>query len=149
MKRHSTVVLILFTALVFVQCSKTSKWNQELADIATYLEENNITVQPTYSGLYYVETLKGSGPIAKGGDEVSVKYQGVFLDGSEFDSGTHDFTLGMGRVIKGWDEGIKYMHEGGKATLIIPSNLAYGPDDVRGIPGYSTLVFYVELLDIR
>ncbi len=145
--------IILFTLLVsglmsVTSCSKTSSWDKEMEQLKVYLENNNITVDPTYSGMYYIETKAGMGPSADGGDKVKVKYTGTFLDGEEFDSGVFEFQLGIGQVIRGWDEGINYMNEGGKAILIIPSNLAYGSAGSGPIPGYSTLVFHVELLDV-
>jgi len=149
MRKYVLSFALVLIAIGFTQCNKNAKWENELEEIAEYLEANNITAEPTYSGMYYIETLAGTGPQANGGDEVSVRYRGTFLDGSEFDSGTFTFTLGIGQVIRGWDEGIKYMKEGGKAQLIIPSNLAYGPDGRASIPGYSTLLFDVELLDIK
>jgi len=119
-----------------------------------YLADNGITVQPTASGLYYVETEKGTGKKAMPGNTVSVHYTGRLLDGTVFDSsvekGTpYSFRLGVGQVIKGWDEGIAMLNEGGKAVLIIPSDLAYRDQDGGTIPPYSTLVFDVELLSVE
>lgn len=89
--------------------------------LAQYLIENNISVTPMASGLYYIEKEKGSGVRAKTGNTVHVHYTGKFLDGTIFDSsldsGTpFSFKLGAGEVIKGWDEGIALMNKGGKAT---------------------------------
>ena len=139
--------ILLGLSLVFLSCEK-NKADEEMDLLEAYLLENNITTEPTSSGMYYIETLKGSGPDANGGDRVEVKYKGTFIDGEVFDSGIFPFTLGIGMVIPGWDEGIKYMNEGGKAILIIPSNMAYGPSGRGSIPGYSTLIFEVELLSI-
>jgi FKBP-type peptidyl-prolyl cis-trans isomerase len=77
-----------------------------------------------------------------------VKYTGSYTDGTIFDSGTFSFKLGFGQVITGMDEGIALMKEGGKATLIIPSDLAYRSNGSGDIPGYTPLVFAVELLDV-
>jgi FKBP-type peptidyl-prolyl cis-trans isomerase len=69
---------------------------------------------------------------------------------SSYDRGTpFTFKLGAGQVIKGWDVGVEGMKVGGKRKLIIPSDFAYGPNDYNGIPGGSTLVFEVELLDVK
>lgn len=119
-----------------------------------YLSENNITVEPTASGLYYIEVEKGTGERAVPGSTVQVHYTGKLLDGTVFDSSIDkgqplEFQLGKGRVIKGWDEGIAMMNEGGKATLIIPSDIAYGAQDRGTIPPYSTLVFDVELISVE
>jgi FKBP-type peptidyl-prolyl cis-trans isomerase len=116
-----------------------------------YLEEQKITAKPTASGLYYIETLKGKGVKAENGKNVEVRYTGKFLDGTVFDSSDgrepYSFVLGTGSVIKGWDEGIALMKEGGKATFIIPSVLAYEDGGGR-FPPYVTLVFDVELVKV-
>jgi len=138
-----SLLLVLVTG-----CEKETDWEKEQAAIKAYLEENNITTEPQYSGLYYIETKKGTGAAADGGDKVRVKYTGTFLNGEEFDSGIFSFTLGRGEVIQGWDEGITYMNEGGEAILLIPSSLAYGSYGSGSIPGYTALLFEVELLDV-
>ena len=145
--RILSISALLFVALISTQCSQ-NKLDTELELLQEYLIENDITTEPTSSGIYYIETLKGTGPDANGGDRVEVKYKGTFLDGEEFDSGTFPFSLGYGQVIRGWDEGINYMQEGGKAILIIPSSMAYGSNGRDGIPPYTTLIFEVELLNI-
>jgi len=120
-----------------------------------YLDDNNINVEPTASGLIFIETKKGSGEKPKSGDKVQVHYTGYLLDGTKFDSSVDrgtpfEFDLGQGRVIKGWDEGIGMLNVGGKATLIIPSVIGYGDRGAGGIIGpYSTLKFDVELLGIN
>ncbi len=125
----------------------------ELKTRDAFIAENYAGAQPTASGLYYIETVKGKGANAEAGQKVKVHYHGTFLDGSKFDSSydrgaPYEFTLGRGEVIKGWDEGIALMKKGGKAVLIIPSDLAYGPAGRSGIPASSTLKFEVELVDI-
>ena len=125
--------------------------------IQQYVKDNNITAKPTANGLYYVEKVKGKGPVAKAGDKVKVHYTGKLLNGKVFDSSLtrqpvqpYEFTLGQGQVIPGWDEGIALMSAGGKATLIIPSKLAYGGQSQgNDIPAYSPLVFDVELVSIN
>lgn len=109
----------------------------------------------TVSGLEYVEIEAGTGAQAKAGDTVRVHYTGKFLDGKVFDSSVSrgeplEFPLGKGRVIKGWDEGIALMKVGGKATLTIPPQLAYGESGAGGvIPPNATLLFDVELVGIK
>jgi FKBP-type peptidyl-prolyl cis-trans isomerase len=148
MKTGIKLLIFLLGCGVLLSACKKDKSEEELLLLKNYLDENNITTEPTASGMYYIEIKKGSGPDAKGGDLVEVKYKGTFIDGEEFDSGIFSFNLGYGQVIRGWDEGINYMNEGGKAILIIPSNLAYGSSGRSQIPGYSTLIFEVELLNI-
>lgn len=118
-----------------------------------YLLENNITTEDKESGLYYIETETGTGVQSQLGDTVDVHYTGRLIDSTIFDTSAggdpFSFTLGTGYVISGWDEGITYMKEGGKATLIIPSELGYGSSGSGSIPPYSILIFDVELVDIR
>ncbi|HPS62023.1 MAG TPA: FKBP-type peptidyl-prolyl cis-trans isomerase [Bacteroidales bacterium] len=119
-----------------------------------YLADHKITAKPTASGLIYVEKVKGTGAKAVPGKKVKVHYTGTLLNGTKFDSSRDrnqpfEFVLGQGQVIKGWDEGIALMNVGGKATLIIPSKIAYGERDMGQIPPFSTLVFDVELMDVK
>jgi FKBP-type peptidyl-prolyl cis-trans isomerase FkpA len=121
--------------------------------LLNYIQEKNIKVEPQPSGLYYVETLKGTGKTPVDGQRVKVHYRGTLLDGTQFDASydrnqPFEFVLGMGQVIKGWDEGIALMQVGGKATLILPFNLAYGERATGTIPPFSPLVFEVELIEI-
>lgn len=119
-----------------------------------YLLANYPDATPTEGGLYYISVKKGSGKNPKVGNKVKVHYTGKFLDGTTFDSSVDrgqpfEFTLGEGQVIKGWDEGIAMMKKGGKAVLVIPSDMAYGPQGRGSIPPSSTLVFDVELLSFE
>lgn len=96
----------------------------------------------------------GSGAGAKSGDVLTMNYRGKLLDGTEFDASygrePFRFELGAGRVIKGWDEGIKGMKAGGKRRLTIPASLGYGATgSPPKIPGGATLIFEVELLKIE
>jgi FKBP-type peptidyl-prolyl cis-trans isomerase len=110
----------------------------------------------TESGLHYTVTKEGTGDSTpKVGDSVTAHYKGTLLDGVKFDS-SYDrgepfvFQVGLGRVIKGWDEAFLAMKKGEKRTLIIPSDLGYGSRGAGGsIPANATLLFDVELIDFE
>jgi FKBP-type peptidyl-prolyl cis-trans isomerase len=106
----------------------------------------------TTSGLLYQDYVIGQGSTAQPGDTVRVHYTGRFENGEEFDSSLggspFEFTLGAGNVIAGWDEGIVGMQVGGKRLLTVPPDLGYGAQDYGPIPGNSTLIFDVELIEI-
>jgi FKBP-type peptidyl-prolyl cis-trans isomerase len=109
----------------------------------------------TATGLQYVDQVIGTGAEAKPGMNVSVHYTGWLTNGTKFDSSKDrgqpfEFPLGMGRVIRGWDEGVAGMKIGGKRKLTIPSELGYGARGAGGaIPPNATLVFEVELLGVK
>jgi FKBP-type peptidyl-prolyl cis-trans isomerase FkpA len=108
----------------------------------------------TPSGMYIRDISKGTGATLATGQTVGMRYVGAFADGKVFDSNpapkpAFSFKLGGGQVIPGWDEGLVGMQVGGKRQLVIPSTLAYGPNDYGPIPGGSVLVFTVEALNAR
>lgn len=125
---------------------------QEEDALLKFLKKNNIVAQKRPSGLYYVITKPSDGEKPISGRTVKVNYTGKLMDGSVFDSNTGreplSFVLGRGQVILGWDEGIALLKKGEKATLFIPSRLAYGENSPSPkIPPGSTLIFDVELVD--
>jgi len=102
--------------------------------------------------LKITDVKTGEGKEAVKGALVKVHYEGFFEDGKKFDSSrdrnrVFEFTLGSGRVIKGWDMGVMGMKEGGQRTLHIPSHLAYGERAVGPIPPNSNLIFNIELVE--
>jgi FKBP-type peptidyl-prolyl cis-trans isomerase FkpA len=109
----------------------------------------------TASGLKYIDEVIGTGESPRPGRPVSVHYTGMLADGTKFDSSVdrgqpYDFTIGVGGVIKGWDEGVMTMKTGGKRRLIIPPNLGYGASGSPPmIPPNATLYFDVELLGVK
>ena len=125
---------------------------QEGEEIAAYIAEHKVTVTPTPSGLYFIETKKGNGKSATTGSQVSVHYKGMFVNGDVFDSSIGKeplvFRLGVDSFIPGFAEGVSMMKVGGKATLLLPSYLAYGEQGNRGIAPYTPLVFEVELVSV-
>ncbi len=128
---------------------------EEKGLIDKYIAENNLTVQTSATGLKYIISTPGTGAQAEAGKTVKVHYTGKLLNGTKFDSSLDrnepiEFVLGKGMVIPGWDEGIALLKEGGKAFLIIPSNIAYGARGAGGvIPPFTPLTFEVELVSVQ
>ncbi|GEP98649.1 FKBP-type peptidyl-prolyl cis-trans isomerase [Chitinophaga cymbidii] len=142
--------------------SKAKQNAKEEKEIKEYIDKNKLNTTKTASGVHIAVTQEGTGDKPKTGDIVSVNYTGKLLDGTMFDSNQDTtlrpgmplqpltFPVGQGRVIPGWDEGIAELKKGSKATLVIPSSLAYGVDGSPPmIKPNSVLVFTVELLDIK
>ena len=125
----------------------------DLELIENYLKENNVNATKTESGLYYEITKNGSGDNASAGDNVTVHYTGMLLNGEVFDSSVSrnqpfSFQLGKGMVIKGWDEGITYFNKGAEGRIFIPSPLGYGSAGAGGIiPPNAVLIFEIQVLD--
>lgn len=110
--------------------------------------------QASSSGLKIKDVAVGTGREVKPGDSVTVHYTGALLNGTKFDSSydrnaPFETKIGVGQVIKGWDEGIVGMKAGGKRILIIPPDLGYGAQGAGSIPPDSTLIFEVELLGVK
>lgn len=161
----STAKNIAVTSNVTTEQTNKSMENTEQGQTKT--EEKGAAMNPsetktatgnevtTASGLKYVDSVVGNGPSPKQGQNVSVHYTGWLTDGKKFDSSVDrgqpfEFTLGVGRVINGWDEGVATMKVGGKRKLTIPAALGYGTRGSGGaIPPNATLIFEVELLGIK
>jgi len=107
------------------------------------------------SGLYWRDLAEGKGAEAVAGSTAAVIYTGWLANGNKFDGNEntgrpYSFVVGQGRVIKGWDEGVAGMRVGGKRLLVIPPQLGYGAQAMGSlIPANATLVFDVELVDVR
>ncbi len=138
--------------LSFGQPAQTS----EVTDGSTTTQTESTTMTTENSNqLQITDESVGTGATAETGDTVTVNYVGSLTNGTVFDAsanhGTAGFTfnLGAGQVIKGWDQGIVGMKEGGKRKLVIPADLAYGSQAIGNvIPANSTLVFEVELVKV-
>ena len=127
---------------------------EEMQALQNYLKISNITQSPLPSGLYYIEKKKGTGKKPSDNSIVSIHYLATFINGEPLDN-TYErnepftFQLGKNMVIPGLEEGVKLMQEGGEATLIIPSKLAYGSSTYKMVPPYSTLIFEVSLIKVN
>jgi len=141
--------------------------NAEEGKLAKYVADKKLTPEKTESGLQYVIREPGEGDKVIAGDTVAVNYVGSLVSGKIFDTNIQDVAkknnmlnpmrpyepmrihVGYDRVIQAWTEGLQLLAKGGKATLLIPSNLAYGErGGGRDIPPYAPLVFEVEVLDV-
>ena len=117
------------------------------------MSDTSVVTNP--SGLKYVELEEGTGASPERGQTVVVHYTGTLENGKKFDSSRDrnspfEFKIGIGQVIKGWDEGLSTMKVGGRRQLIIPAELGYGSRGAGGvIPPNATLLFDVELLGIK
>ena len=147
-------IYIPFLLVLFVACSSndsatdyTEANEQEILD---YITENNLVAQKSATGLYYIINESGTGRQPNSNSNVTVAYKGYYTNGTVFDqSDAQGISFNLNGVIPGWTEGIAYFKEGGSGVLLIPSRLAYGANDNRGIPGGSVLIFDVALLSIN
>lgn len=143
------VIIIAIIAVVAFIAFRNSSGGE--TDSAQTPGANSVT---TDSGLVYEDLVVGQGDEAQAGDTVSVHYTGWLEDGTQFDSSVDrgtpfEFNLGAGAVIQGWDEGVAGMRQGGKRRLVIPPELAYGEPGRGPIPPNATLIFEIELLEIK
>ena len=155
-------LIFIFVSIVILMaspaCNKTSQFEkEEQAMIDAYLERNSsFNFERKPSGLYYLELVAGNGRTAVKFDTVYVKYTGKFLDGRVFDTNvgtanTMEVIVGTTLLIEGFTEGIKYMSQGGKSLLLVPSSLGYGTMGIpyAGISGFTPLLFEVELVLLK
>lgn len=144
------LAVILFTACSSDDAPKdyTSENEQE---IQAYIATNNLTVQSSNSGLYYIIDTPGTGVAPLTTDRVKVAYKGYLTDGTVFDESPEEgvsFTF-LNSLIPGFTEGITYFKEGGSGTLIIPAHLAYGSSTNGSIPAGSVIIFDIELIYVN
>jgi len=153
-----TSALVVTTASLFLMCDELQNEQNDTTTQLTQSENEQTTRIRTASGLEYEIVQEGSGDTPRPGNMLTVHYTGWLNSngepGQEFDSSVrrhkpYVFKIGLGQVIKGWDEGVMGMKVGEKRRLFIPSHLAYGPRSVGPvIRANSNLIFDVELLKI-
>lgn len=115
-------------------------------DIIDYLSENELVAEVSDSGLYYIMEEEGTGEDITSSSTVTVAYKGYFLNGNEFDaSDSNGAQFNLQNVVSGFAEGISYFKAGGKGTLFLPPNLAYGSEGTTNIPRNSVLIFDIEV----
>ena len=136
------------------QASSSAIINQPVQENQATPAANMGSITTTADGLQIQDLVVGTGQEVKSGDTVTVNYLGTLTNGTKFDSSydrNQPFTtqIGVGQVIKGWDEGIVGMKVGGKRKLTVPPSLGYGSQNLGSIPPNSTLIFEVELLGIK
>ena len=138
-----------------IEADKKKKEEEFAANQQKLVDDMKAGMQVTASGLYYKITKTTTGVAPAKGDDVAVHYAGRLVDGTEFDSSFKrnepiEFPVGIGQVIRGWDEGILLLKEGEAATFLIPSDLGYGPRGAGGvIPPNAWLIFDVELVKVN
>lgn len=145
------ILLVMFFIFRQAGSSETSETTPE-ASMST--ATTMATQATTSASLQKEDSIVGTGAEATNGKRVSVHYTGTLTDGTKFDSSKDrnepfEFTLGEGRVIAGWEQGVLGMKEGGKRKLTIPPELGYGQQAVGPIPPNSTLLFEIELLSVK
>lgn len=142
--------IVIITSLSFSACNRLELEGTEEEQIEQFLEIKGLEVtEKTESGLRYIRTKESNGAALFAGQNVTVKYRGELLSGKKFDSGTFDFFLQTGQVVRGFDEGISKMKVGEEATLIFPSSLGYGSRGSGSIPANSPLLFEITVEGVR
>lgn len=162
MKKYTLLTAILLTIISMTQAQTQkdleavfSSMAKRDSSIEAYLIANKIfNAQGTAEGIYYTISEQGAGEKAKATDFVKVHYRGTLLNGNQFDSSFDrnepiDFQLGVGRVIPGWEKGLTLFAKGGKGSLFLPSDLAYGNRAIGNIiPANAVLRFDIEMVDV-
>ncbi|MGR3809327.1 FKBP-type peptidyl-prolyl cis-trans isomerase [Jiulongibacter sp. NS-SX5] len=146
--RKISILLSSFLIFSLTACEKSEFKGKESQQIQQYIQSKGLTVTESRdSGLQFILLEENpAGESLSTGDYVKVIYSGRFLSDEIFDAGQFSFTLGIGQVVKGFDEGISLMKVGEKATIIFPSSLGYGNKKQGSIPKNSPLIFNIDVV---
>ncbi len=156
------IAIILALPFIMSACKKDSSKNNncnntgvvsaaEIATIQAYLTANTITATQDSRGFFYQIVAPGEGVSPTATSTVSVNYTGKYTNGTVFDSnvGKPLVTFALTGVIQGWQLALPLLKKGGTMNLYLPPTLAYGCSDYNGIPGNSTLIFNIQLVDVK
>jgi FKBP-type peptidyl-prolyl cis-trans isomerase len=162
LKAITKILAVVIISVFVASCTEDNydeyvvpTYEEEMANLTEYidtLENRGLDVDTTSLGVYYVIDSIGNGVFPVDGDTCIVKYTGFLIGGSIFDStydDTFEFVLGTDGFIEGWNDGMRMVDEEGKAYLIIPSSLGYGSTGYYSIEPYQTLIFSIEMIDIK
>lgn len=165
MKKIFSIITLLVIFMSGCKDNPDIMIEREKRLLQQYFEQNNISAEPLASGIYYFEDVAGTGLSPVRGDFVIIKYTGQLIDGKVFDTTDEQFAILKGifnsttlygpskiklenLTIRGIEEALKIMKEGGKARIIVPSTLGYGRNIVTNVPAYSTLIYDLELIKV-
>ncbi len=163
MKRFLAVLSLAFIVVAFFSCKKSNNLEElrknELKKLDEFINTHYHDSLPKSSGLYYIEELEGHGDsLIRPGDRVQIFYatwtiDSVLIDESSGFTVGHryeplEYTVGTSSVVQGLEEATTYMREGGKAHLVLPSEVAYGQNGSNGVPGFTTLLMQVEVYKV-
>ncbi|MBL7968599.1 MAG: FKBP-type peptidyl-prolyl cis-trans isomerase [Prolixibacteraceae bacterium] len=158
------LIIALFAGIFATGCNKNEDPYagytpaREAALIKSWLDgmvAKKLNIDTTSTGIFYVPDKVGTGATVKAGNKVTVKYTGMFLDGTVFDAsalrgdGTMTYVHKTDRLIQGWEEGIEVLSKGGSAAFLIPSAKGYGATGYSTIPPYQPLIFIIEVVNIQ
>lgn len=150
---RSLLAAVTALTLAGAACSTQSTFTYTCYDVPAEIAEVRGDTTVLETGVRYIETFAGTGAEAVTCSEVTVRYRGAFLDGSEFDSGTFEFVPGAGHVIPGFEQGALGLRVEGVRQVIVPPEQGYGDQpypsaDNEVIPANSTLVFDIEIIQV-
>ncbi len=158
---YKKLFFIIFLPIVMTACNKKSAASDcnstgvpnaaEIATLQTYLTNNSITATQDPGGFFYTIVTPGAGVTPNINSNVTVRYTGKLLNGTTFDSNTSaaGISFELFRVIKGWQLGVPLIKKSGSINLYLPPSLAYGCNGSGPIPGNSSLIFNIELLNVQ